>query len=98
MQLRYTRGTERFLAQLKLAVVCDGWSLKLRERPFPFRGRLAGWTWPAEESVSRAEIRRKANSLASLWEHYPCVPSVIFDRPSMNVLPHVKDLPLLNIS
>lgn len=63
---RRARGTVEFLAQLKLAVERDGWSLKLRERPFPFRGRPRGRTWPAEESVSTAEIRRKANSLASL--------------------------------
>lgn len=58
-------GRSEFLAQLKLAVERDGWSLKLRERPFPSRGRLPGRTWPAEESVSTAEIRRKANPVAT---------------------------------
>lgn len=70
----------KFLAQLKLAVERDGWSLKLRVRPFPFRGRLPGQTWPVEESVSTAEIRRKANSLAFLGNAIPCVSNVIFNR------------------
>jgi len=81
------RGTKEFLA-LKLAVERDGWSLKLRVRPFPSRGRLAGRTWPTEESVSEtAEIRRKANSLAFPRNGIPCVSNVIFNRVCRNVPP-----------